>query len=39
MDEYTGEVLEPYLIQASIMEELDYFNDRVWEVSTEDEMM
>ena len=32
VDEYTGEVLDSQLAQAAIMEELDYFNDRVWEV-------
>ena len=37
-DEYTGETLPPELIRAAIIEELDYFNDRVWEVSTIDEM-
>ena len=32
--EYTGEVLHPHLLQAAIMEELNYFNDRVWEAET-----
>ena len=31
--------MDNFLIQAAIMEELDYFNARVWEVSTRDEMM
>ena len=38
VDEYTGEVLDSHLIQAAIMEELDYFNDRVWEIETKDDM-
>ena len=31
--------MDDSLIQAAIVEELDYFNDRVWEVSTRNEMM
>ena len=38
-DEYTGEVLDDFLIQAAIMEKLGYFTDRVWEVSTREDMM
>ena len=38
-DEYTSEVLNNFLIPAAIMEELDYVNDRMWEVSTRDDMM
>ena len=38
LDEYTGEVLPEALIRAAIREELDYFNDRVWQVCTKDEM-
>ena len=32
LDEYTGEVLEPKLIAAAIVDELDYFNRIVWEI-------
>ena len=38
LDEYTGEPLPTALIQAAIIEELDYFNDRVWSITTKDEM-
>ena len=38
VDEYTGQVLDPLLAQAAIMEELNYFNDHVWEVSSKEEM-
>ena len=38
-DEYTGEVLDNFQIQAAVMEELGYFNDRVGEVSTREDMM
>ena len=38
VDEYTGEVLDSQLAQAAIMEELNYFNDRVWEVDTKKNM-
>ena len=32
-DEYTNEILPTELIRAAIIEELDYFNSRVWEVT------
>ena len=38
LDEYTGEVLPGPLIQAAIVEELNYFNGRVWQITTKDEM-
>jgi hypothetical protein len=38
MDEYTGQVLDPELARNAIIEELDYFNSRVWEISTKEEM-
>ena len=38
VDEYTGEILDPLLVRAAIMEELNYFNDKVWEIETIDRM-
>ena len=38
IDEYTGEVLDPHLAQAAIMEELNYFNEKVWEVEEKGNM-
>ena len=38
MDEYTGETLAPHLIRPAIEDELNYFNEKVWELSTMDEM-
>ena len=38
VDEYTGQVLNPELARSAIIEELDYFNSRVWEISTKEEM-
>ena len=32
VDECTGEVLDPALVRAAIIDELDYFNDKVWRV-------
>ena len=32
VDEYTGEVLDQKLIKAAIIDELDYFNGRVWQI-------
>ena len=32
-DEYTNEILPTHLIHAAIIEELEYFNSRVWELS------
>ena len=39
IDEYTGKVLDTHMIQSAIMEELDYFNDREWEVETKEDML
>lgn len=38
IDEYTGEVLDPHLVRDAIMEELNYFNERVWEAEPKDKM-
>ena len=38
MDECTGENLTPHLIRAAIEDELDYFNSKVWQICTMDEM-
>ena len=38
LDEYTGEVLAPHLIRTAIEDELDYFNSKVWQICTMDEM-
>ena len=38
VDEYTGEILPPHLIRDAIIDELDYFNDKVWQLSTVEEM-
>ena len=38
LDEYTGETLAPHLIRPAIEDELNYFNSKVWELSTIDEM-
>ena len=38
MDEYTGEILPPHLIREAIIDELDYFNDKVWKLSSKEEM-
>ena len=38
LDDYTGEVLPEALIRAAVVEELHYFNERVWEITTKDEM-
>ena len=32
IDEYTGEILPTELIRAAMVEELNYFNERVWEI-------
>ena len=32
-DEYTSEILPTHLIRAAIKEELNYFNERVWEIT------
>ena len=38
LDEYTGELLAPNLIRAAIEDELNYFNSKVWQLSTVSEM-
>ena len=38
-DEYTGELLPRPLIRAAIEDELNYFNSKVWQLSTIDDMM
>ena len=38
IDEYTGKVLDPHLVRAAIMEELNYFNEKVWEAEPKDKM-
>ena len=37
-DEYTNEILPPHLIQAAIIEALEYFTSRVWEISDAKDM-
>ena len=37
-DEYTGETLPPQLIRDAIEDELNYFNSKVWQMSTMEEM-
>ena len=39
LDEYTGEVLPAALIHAAIVQELNYFNGRVWEITSKEDMM
>ena len=38
VDEYTGEVLQDNLIHEAMIDELDYFNEHVWEVDTLEHM-
>ena len=38
VDEYTGETLPPELIRAAIIDELDYFNSKVWQIEHISEM-
>jgi hypothetical protein len=38
VDEYTGEVLQDQLVRTAMIDELDYFNQHVWEVDTLDHM-
>ena len=38
VDEYTGEILPPHLIRDAIIDELDYFNSKVWQPATTEEM-
>ena len=37
-DEYTGKMLRDDLVQAAMIDELDYFNQHVWEIDTLDHM-
>ena len=37
-DEYTGELLPDGLVQDAMIDELNYFNDHVWQVQTIDQM-
>ena len=39
LDKYTGELLPEHLIRATIADELNYFNGRVWKFSSIDEMI
>ena len=38
VDEYTGGVLKDQLVHAAMIDELDYFNQHVWEIDTLDHM-
>ena len=38
LDEYTGETLAPHLIRPAIEDELNYFNSKVWKLSTIEDM-
>ena len=38
-DEYTGDTLPSRLISKAIVDELEYFNDKVWEVADRNDMM
>ena len=38
LDEYTGEILPPPLIRDAIEDELNYFNSKVWEICSMEEM-
>ena len=38
VDEYTGEVLDPHLVKIAIMEELNYFNEKVWQIQSKESM-
>ena len=37
-DKHTGEVLAPHLICLAIGDELNYFNSKVWQLTTIDDM-
>ena len=37
-DKYTSEVLAPHLIRPAIEDELNYFNSKVWQLTTIDKM-
>ena len=38
VDEYTGEVLQYRLVHTTMIDELDYFDQHVWQVDTLDHM-
>ena len=38
IDEYTGEVLDPVQIRAAIIDELNYFNSKVWQLEKVSDM-
>ena len=38
VDEYTGEILQPKLIRSAIEDELNYFNSKVWHITTMEDM-
>ena len=38
VEEYTGELLPTKLIRTAIEDELNYFNSKAWEITTEEEM-
>ena len=39
LDEYTSEILETKLISDAIIDELDYFNDHVWQIEDRSKML
>ena len=39
LDEYTGDVLPKKLVTEAIVEELEYFNSKVWEVTDRSDML
>ena len=38
VDEYTGEILDPEQIKAAIIDELSYFNEKVWQIERVNDM-
>ena len=38
IDEYTGEILDPELTRAAIIDELDYFNSKLWQIERVSDM-
>ena len=38
LDEYTGEPLPPKLLRAAVEDELNYFNSKVWQLTTIEKM-
>ena len=38
-DEYTGELLDPKLLRAAVEDELNYFNSKVWQITTMEEAL